>query len=344
MNNIRLLFVLVLCAPLHAMAQGAPERPNWDSALAMETANVPDSHARVEELFSQLERGDLAGVNARLDTLIAGGSLPQPARDFVLFRFAVGLAEFGEVDPGLVQRLRSVKPAALVPHQERDTAGVPLFNPAAAAEGVYQLGLRRQARTQATEALAAPADAWLDAYLLGARSQRKGFADALVFANDETLAGILDVTLNRLPGEQELTPIAGLASVLLKDLAGLENVVRLGGGSEMAGVLEAAGRTLPSTDRMALLTFAVNGAPPTNASLAIAQLYPALATDAAATAMLFERLADPDLGAAAAMALATYGGTDARARLQQIARQESGIAASRAEAALELEPRSGRQP
>jgi len=330
-----------MLTPAVVFAEQRIQPPNWDSRFAAEMARVPQSQARVEELFSLLQADDSAGLYARLDETIAGGSLMQPSRDYVLFQFAVGLADYPDSDPQLLQRLRAVTPRVLVPHPERESVGVPLFNIAGAAEGVHQLRLRRQAQADAERSLGASGDQWVNAYLLASRSQRMGFSDALTTADAAALSDILDAAVRGLEQAPVLTPIAGKTALLLGDASALRGVVRSGGGNELAGILEAAALTLPPADVLTLLEVAIAEAPASNASLAIAQLYPRLADDPLATELLFDILGNTELGAAAAMALAAAGGPGVRADLQRIALEESGLASARARSALTLEAGHG---
>lgn len=337
MNSRLLIWALLICLPALAAGRDPLSAPNWDHSLAAQTAQVPASHARVDELFSLLAAGDRAALESRLDAIIAGRGLTEPARDFILFRFAVGLADFDAVDPGVIARLRAVSPTVLVPHPDQASVGVPLFNIAGAAEGVRHLGMRRQARNEARRALGASPETWINAFLDASSSERDGFADALDEAPSDVLADLLDTATAQPSAAVELTPVIGKSALLLGDTHGLEFVVRHGGGSDLARILEAAGRTLPGTDSRALLQSAISGAPAANASLAIAQLYPPLADDPVATDLLFATLGNGELGPAAAMALAALGGTDVRAALQQVAEEEDGLAAARARSALALQ-------
>lgn len=342
MNVFKAIFITALLAPWPGFAQTKLPEPNWDERLALQTAQVSDSESRLENLFSLLRHDDVAGLEARLDALIRNEDLSAPARDYILHRFTVGLADFESIDPALVDRLRAVKPAVRVPHPESAEFGVPLYDISGAAEGVYHLSLRRQAQSEARQALGASPQAWLDAYLLAAPPQRAGFVDALDDASEDELLGVLPAASVRLPGAPDLTPVVGKAALLLGASATIGEAVRFGRGDALPRILEAAARTLPQSERLALLRLAVLEAPPANAALAIAQLYPDLAVtpeaSPEATDLLFDTLDHAELGAAAAMALAQSGGVEARARLQQLSDDGAGLAAARARTALALEP------
>lgn len=308
--------------------------PNWDATLATQTARLPGSQAQLQDLFGLVRIRDHAALERRLDAVITGGALSQPARDAILFDFTVGLADFDDVDPVIIDRLRGVRSLVLVSHEERAGVGVPLFNIAAAAEGVFGHHQRLAAREDAALVMEASAEAWVGAYLLANGDQRRGFNDSLETATSDVLSRILENSLQQLPKSPELTPAAGMSALLLSDAFALQQVVRYGGGADLARILEAAGNTLANQDALALLRYAVSEAPAVNASLAIAQLYPALASSREAGELLLSHLDHSDLGPAAALALANAGGPDVRARLRQIAQQDEGLASSRARIAL----------
>ncbi len=119
-------------------------------------------------------------------------------------------------------------------------------------------------------------------------------------------------------------------------------MVRFGSGGELSVILEAAGLTLDTEDALVLLQSAVTEAPASNAALAIAQLYPRLASRPAATEMLLDLLPSADLGGAAALALAGAGGPEVRASLIEIAERGPEPAATRARTALSLRTGEGR--
>ncbi len=145
---------------------------------------------------------------------------------------------------------------------------------------------------------------------------------------------LLAESLGRLPSAPELTPVAGKAALLLGDAAALERVVATGEGPELAYILEAAGTLMPAESNLALLAHAIAAAPASTAALAIAQLFPHLKADPAATRLLLSKLGDPELGGAAALALANAGTPQALVGLREAANSGEGLAASRAQTAL----------
>ena len=298
------MLALCACFPALAASEGSPfVRPNWDHAMAAQTAELEANRQGVEDLFALMRAGDPEALEARLSRVIEGASLSQPGRDYILFRFTVGLADFDQVDPALLNRLRSVSPRTMVSHPESAVLGVPLFNIAAAAEGVYQQQLQLEARDRAEATLDGGAEAWLNAYLAAGRAGRAGYDSALDDATADTLQGIIEAGSARLSEAPELTSVLGKAALLRGDVLALKQVAQYGSGAQLAHILAAAGQTLPANDSLALLEFAIEHAPASNASLAIAQIYPRIEASGIATPLLVSTLGHPQLGASAALAL-----------------------------------------
>ncbi len=302
--------------PALAAVEGSPfTRPNWDHDLAAQTAGLAANRHSVDDLFALMRAGDQAALEARLEQVIQGAALSQPGRDYILFQFTMGLAEFDQVDPALLDRLRHVNPRAMVPHPESTALGIPLFNISAAAEGVYQHRLQDAAFDRAQATLDGDTESWLAAYLDGGPSEQAGYESALDRASAATLAAIVERGSPGLAGAPALTPVVGKAALLTGDVSALQQVAHYGAGAQLAPVLAAAGHTLPAIDSLALLEYAIEHAPASNASLAIAQIYPHIEALGLALPLMVETLAHPELGATAALALAA-GNAESRAALQ----------------------------
>lgn len=343
---IRFLSTLSLLAivlvPGKAFAQVDPRAPNWDRQMAMHAAEAPESLDALAGLSRLLRVQDEGTLGQRLEAIIGGSLSSQPARDYVLYRFAVNLADAPQTQAWMIDRLAAVEPSVFVSHPDHARTGVPLFNIRAAAEGARGAVARRDARNMADSLLIEAPQDWIAAYLSAGSAERKGFTDALMEAEDESLKQILDMAIDVFPGDPKITPIAGRAALLIGDADSLHSVVIHGGGSELAPILEAATSSLDSQAVLTLLEVAISQAPPVNAALAIAQLYPALSGHPVARAMLLEVLGDRDLGASAALALAQSDDPVLMASLQEIARTDQGLAARRASLALQTIHTAGR--
>ena len=317
-----------------AQAKSFFPAPNWDARLAAESASLPRAEAELRDLFALMRAGNLDALQVRLDSLIAGSAMTQPERDAILFRFTRGLGDIEYVDPGLVERLKGVRPSVFVAHPERASVGVPLYDIAGAAEGVYQLNLRRDAHDQARYALDDSPQDWVDQYLFAGASERRGFVDALDLAADAALTGILRASLPMLSFSPELTAVAGKSALLLRDRRALQRIAAEGQGPELAYILEAAGEVLPAEDAFHLLSFALDEAPASNAALAIARIFPRVVEYPGAIELMLNQLANAEFGSAAALALAQADSAQSRVRLRDVAANGEGLAARRAQAAL----------
>ena len=343
---IRFLLTLSLVAavivPGKALAQLHPRAPNWDRLTAMKAAHAPESLDALGGLSQLLRERNEDELRLQLDAIIGGSLSSQPGRDYVLYRFAVSLADAPQTQAWIIDQLAAAEPSVFVSHPDNALIGVPMFNIRAAAEGARGQVARREARGMADSLLIeAPRD-WVAVYLSAGAAERKGFTDALMEAGDESLRQVLDMAIGVLSTEPEITPIAGRAALLIGDAESLQSVVRYGGGSELAPILEAAASSFDSQAVLTLLEVALSEAPPVNGALAIAQLYPALSDNPAARSILIDALGDRDLGASAALALAQGDDPVLMASLEEIARSDHGLAARRASLALQTIHNAGR--
>jgi len=343
MNRLKAITSL-FCVPALAFAAGSIQKPNWDSTLAAGLAQAPASYDQIDELTRLAWDGDRDSLNARLDALMSNAAISQPQREFILFEFATALADLPEIDSDLISRLRKVRPTVMVSHEESAASAVPLFNIAAAAEGLYHLDQRRKAKSEAGKLLRDAPEKWTSSFGAESRTRRAGYVDAMDSASDASLRIVLESASEQLPTMPELTPVAGKAALLLGDVTALENLVINGAGSDLSRILEAAALTLSQSHGAGLLRFAVESAPAVNASLVIARFSPALLRtgDTGSTELLFQTLSDPELGASAALALARANTGALRIRLQSLANENEGLAGGRAALALGSERETGR--
>ena len=145
----------------------------------------------------------------------------------------------------------------------------------------------------------------------------------------------LKAALAKFEHAPELTPVVGLAAVQTADTYAVRQLLSHGAGAGLSAALQQLDQRLQPAEKEALLTFAVEEAPAINASLAIAAWWPGLKQVAAVRDLLLEKLADPALGSAAALALARDPDVQTIKALQQTA-QGDDVAARRAQMALAI--------
>ncbi len=316
--------------------QVAFPEPNWDRALAVETAKMVDTDGVLKTLIQSARVGDSGQV---LDALIAveqNDDWPVPAREYTIWSFTLGLADMGVniVSPEVLDYLSAYEPRTLVAHDDRDSVGVPLFNISAAATGVRNSWARQRGGGRAETLLQNDPSVWIKAYLEAGPAERRGFIDALDFATVEQLGALARSAIERLSDHPGLTAVAGKSALILGDPSLLQHTIVLGGGPDLHHILDAASNNLDAEETKALLFYTIHRSPNKKAGLAIAQLAPALLDDLAVRTMMFEMLENRDLGASAALVLGSSTDSEIHDRLNALALGKDGLAAQRASLAI----------
>ena len=328
--------VSVLSLPVLAQDKSNFKRPNWDRALALQTAAMGDSGAQRDEWFRALREGNYESLLQSIKRFSAAGELASPVREQQLFLFTVALADFPaeQVPARLLEFLANYSPQTLVAHEESENNAVALFNIPAAARGVQYALARQQGETHAAALLAAPADRWIGQFLAASPAARAGFLDALEFASGAELAGLDRKVQGLLSDQPGLTTVAARTALAAADISSMSHVLESGSGPAVAAMLRAVAGTLRTHDRAELLLASIESAPAQNAALAIALLTPGLQGLPQVISTLFDLLGDPELGSAAALALARFDEAGIRSQLLLLSGSE-GLAAKRARMAMQ---------
>jgi hypothetical protein len=213
---------------------------------------------------------------------------------------------------------------------------VPLFNIRGAAAGIENGWQRQEFALQALEILEADPATLVSAFVESTnRNRRAGYLDGLQQAGFSDIAVVQDSALAQLGHTPELTPVVGLTAVITADTFAAQQLLLNGRGAGLSSTLKQLGERLGPTETAALLTYAILEAPAGNAALAIAAWWPGLRHEAALRDLLVEKLADPALGSAAALALAQSPDIQTIKVLQDTAGGDS-LAARRAQMALDI--------
>jgi hypothetical protein len=337
-KSVILAWALGLGCSAIVHAQQVFEPPNWDRSLALLSANQADQTDTLRSLFDLARAGDSGATLQSLTGIGRDASLPMPAREQLLFRFTLGLSDLApaSVDHSVLDYLLAYEPRTLVPYQERPAVGVPLFNIRAAAHGIMNQWSRQTGAGRATGLISAEPETWLRAYLLAGPQQRDGFEDALDLASDAQLGLLETLALDQLPGQPELTVVAGKTALLSADSAGFQQVLIHGRGPAIARLLAASAQVFPAWENAEILQAALQSAPAGTAALAIAQLTPVLGDFPEVQALLLDRLSDIELGSAAALALARSATPATKDALAELAASSDELVSGRATMALEL--------
>lgn len=332
--------IALLIGLLSSMAAAAPgaSAETWRRAEALAAARSVDTAAAAEAIFRDTLPGNGATVLQKLDALEARPDWPVPAREAALYHYTRQLAQLPRADvaAAVLNHLRSYQARTLVPHEDYAGATVPLYNITAAAAGVENTWLRREAADEARELLQKRPAALVDRYLSSnTNAQRSGYLEALGQANPAVLDAVRQTAQKRLAIAPELTPLLGATLTIDADGGALRQLLIDGRGAGLAKALRRAADGLPAEALSSMLRLAVTQAPSGNAALAIAAWWPALRRETAAQQLLLEHLGDPALGEAAALALAQAPDTAIIRALQTLAAGDSA-AAARAQLALDI--------
>jgi hypothetical protein len=312
-------FLLIQAASLLAGQVPFPE-PNWTRQHALEAAVRIDTADELKALYQLAREARNEELLRELQAIESAESLPDPARDQLLHSFALGLGDLPawSVNREVIDFLQQYKAQTLVPHEERVSVGVALFNIRAATAGSVNQWQRDSAWSE------------LDAGV----SQRRGFLDALDSAPDTRLEEIGQMALQGISGDSSLTLVATRTGILLGDTEIFQQSVARGDGAELADSLRSAAGTFDEAEIESILKYSMAHAQPAIASLAMAELAPRVLDQPPVTQLLFKTLEHRELGATAAMLLSSSTEPAVRQQLAELAAGSQSMASRRASLAL----------
>lgn len=326
--------LLALATPLPLPAGDAIPGPNWARRDALQAAATIDALAELKPLFEHVRAGQDDELLQRLQRIAGNQQWPQPARERILHAFALSLGDLppDSVGPDVLGYLLAWRPQTRVPHADNELVGVPLFDVADAAAGAVNAWERQAGRGSAKSS--DWATHWTGAYLAAGPARRQGFVDALDAASPDQLRELAAAALDGLAQTPDLTLVAARCSILLADSALLRQILASGHGPGLAAALQWADAALPESERIDLLQRLLHEAPPESAALAIAALAPGLLQHPEVADRLFALLADPALGAAAALTLSRSDSPAVQGRLAGLAAAGDDLTARRAAIAI----------
>jgi len=327
---------LVLCGS--AIAAGPSSATQWDRGHALAAARSVNLETAVIEISNPASLANTEATLEKLQQLETRGDWPLPAREAALLEFTRALAELprAAVAPGIIEHLQNYESRTLVPDEDHPATLIPLFNIRAAAKGIENGWQRTEFADEGFGLLESDPAKLVAAYLQASgHVQRSGYLDTLRQADMADVAAVQQAALAVFEHQPALTPVVGVAAAMTADVSAVRQLLKNGAGSGLSAMLRQLDQRLPPEDRQALLTFALEQAPAVNASLAIAAWWPGLRHVAGVRDLLIEKLADPELGSTAALALANEPDVQTIKVLQQIAQGDS-LAARRAQMALEI--------
>jgi len=321
-----------------AVAANPSTATQWDRGHALAEVRSVSLETAVLEISNPASLANSEATLEKLQQLETRSDWPLPAREAALFAFTRALAELprAAVAPGVIEHLQNYESLTLVPDEDHPATLIPLFNIRAAALGIENGWQRWEFAGEAIDLLKTDPARLVSAYLAATgHNQRSGYLDALRQADMADVAAVQRAALAKFENAPELTPVVGLAAVITADVTAVRQLLRNGAGAGLSAALRQLDQRLQPAEKQALLTFAVEQAPAVNAALAVAAWWPGLRHVAGVRGLLIAKLADPELGPAAALALASEPDVQTIKALQQTA-QGDGMAARRAQMALDI--------
>ena len=319
-----------------ANGQGMPE--HWERSSAMAAVRSVNIVTAVYEISTISSSADADTALTGLRNIEDRSDWPLPAREAAIYQFTRSLAELPREAVALevMQHLQKYQSRVLVPHEDHADAFVPLFNIRAAAAGVEHAWQRTEFAYEAETLLETDPAMLVSAYVESANShQRTAYLDVLKQARMTDIEAIQDIALRQFGEAAVLTPLLGVTARITADRFAVQQLLTHGQGAGLSSTLVQLGQQLPLLETAALLDFAIQKAPVHNAGLAISAWWPRLRHEAASRDLLVDLLADPALGASAALALAQQPDIQTIKILQDAASGDSS-AARRAQMALDF--------
>ncbi len=333
---LTLFFCSVFSMPL--VADGVTGSIEWDRSSAMTAIHSVDIDAAVYSLSDIASLADGRYMVDRLNQVENRTDWPLPAREAVIYRFTQSLANLpaDAVSADVMAHLKNYQARTLVPNEEHPTAYTPLFNIRAAASGVEN-GWQMQAFAFKAQSLLESSPERLASEFENASkiNQRRATLQVLGAASLADAIAVQNAALDRLLESPAMTQLLAVAVTVTHDSEAIERLLMDGRGAGLSQAFKNIGETLSLAEIGELLTFAITRAPAQNATIAMATWAPVVQYEPGTRDLLLASLADPELGASAALVLARQPDIQTIKILQDIATGDS-IAATRAQMALDL--------
>ena len=338
-KHLAFITLLLLCGLVHQpLAHAQTPVTQWDRSSAMAAVNSVDIDIAVSQIGDISSLHDGATTLLNLHTIETRSDWPLPAREAAIHQFTRSLAQYPRetVATEVMQYLRTYPTQVMVPHEDHGDASVPLFNIRGAAAGVENSWQRAESTIEAVKLLDKDPAALVATFTQATtHNQRAGTLDALRQAKTSDIEAVQNAALENPVEPATLAAILGVTTPITTDTFAIQQLLLHGQGPGLSSTLATLDKKLELSDTAALLTFAITEAPAGNATLAIAAWWPRLKHEADMRELMLATLADPNLGASAALALAQGPDIQTIKALQDTAAGES-IAAIRAQMALDI--------
>jgi len=331
--------LLIACGfTFHPPANGQSVVTQWDRNSALAAIRTVKIDAAVHEISNISSLADGTATLNRLKQIETRNDWPLPAREAVLYQFTRSLAELPRdaVAKEVMQHLLSYQARTLVPHEDHAEAYINLFNIRGTAAGVENGWQRTEFAVDATTLLETNPETLVSNYMVSAnKNLHSGYLDALQSADLSSVVSVQNATLKQFDKTPRLTPLLGATAAITADNFAIQQLLTKGQGAGLSSALVELDKQLQTSEIAALMAFSIHQAPANNAALAIAAWWPRLRHDPLIRELMVELLADPALGASAALALARNPDIQTIKMLQETASGNS-TAARRAQMALDF--------
>ena len=338
LSETRRWLLAVPLALATSMAWSAePEIERWSRQQAAAAAHSPAAPPLREELSAYLRAGEDAAALALIRELPGHAGLSAPARESLVLGFVHSLRVEapGSVDQVLIDYLLDYPESVMVEHHDHPEHLEPLYGIRSAMAGVTHHWTRHQAALEGGTLLREKPERLASAFMAASDpARRRGLIDAVDTASARQLSAVIASAMEQLDHAADLAHLAGHAAVAARDAASVAQLVTVATGPAINETLRLAAARFDASQQAQVLSAALSSGRAENAALAIAHLAPGSLLDIRPA--LVTQLADPELGSAAALALARHPSAELRGTLSTIAEREVGLASHRARLALNL--------
>jgi hypothetical protein len=286
----------------------------WRREQASLLAHVEEAEPRLQSLLHLVAIPSSNGTQplklvSALKGLAADEALPLPARERVLYEFAVALRPYPMTVEGrqALEYLSQYQSRVyVVDEASRGSLNLPLYRVAGAARGTLTVWARRESSDAASARINQEGMEFFSLSKLDSAVQRPmdviGLRDALSKVPLENLQAYQDVFRLQRPLDPAMAPVAAILAERLHDVALCVEVLQYGDTLTARRLLERIREFFTPPQAFSLLDKATKRQP--LASLAISEMGKLVPEVPQALETLFNALADPALGGSAAAALA----------------------------------------
>jgi hypothetical protein len=251
----------------------------WDRGSAMAAVRSVNIDTAVFEVGNLASLADAETTLVKLKNIETRSDWPLPAREAAIHQFTRSLAELPRdaVAVEIMQHLHNYQAQTLVPHEDHGDALIPLFNIRGAAAGVENSWQRAEFGAEAGALLETDPRSLVSVYAQSTNhNQASAYRDALRQADLNDVVVVQETVLESIEEKSKLTSLLGVTTLRTANTIAVQMLLKNGRGAAVSPALVQLGERLQRPDIASLLEFAIEQAPASNATLAIAAWWPRL--------------------------------------------------------------------